>query len=58
MRLNTAKSMKLARRVKSRFGTWQAVREAAHVKNGVYVVGSTGSREERAPHEVTRPVKV
>lgn len=38
MRVNTTNSLKLARRVKGQFGTWQAVRQAARVENGVYVL--------------------
>lgn len=38
MRVNTAKSIRLARQVKGRFGTWAAVRQASRVENGVYVV--------------------
>lgn len=38
MRVNTSRSMQLARQVKGRFGTWQQVREGASVSNGVYVV--------------------
>ena len=33
MRVNTSTSMRLARRVKSRYGTWQAVRQASRVEN-------------------------
>ena len=49
MRVNTTKSMRLAQRVKGRFGTWQAVRQASHVENGVYVVDPTaaGHRENK-----------
>ena len=38
MRVNTSTSMRLARRVKDCFGTWQAVHQASHVEDGVYVV--------------------
>ncbi len=49
MRLNTTKSMMLARRVKGRFGTWQAVREASDVQNGVFVVEARTKREDAKP---------
>lgn len=52
MRLNTIKSMKLARRVKGRYGTWQAVREASSVQNGVFVVEAPKTSE--APASVNR----
>lgn len=38
MRVNTTRSLRLARQVKGRFGTWAAVRQASRVENGVYVV--------------------
>ena len=54
MRVNTARSMQLARRVKGRFGTWQAVREASRVENGVYVVdGAAPDRDRELAHVVT-----
>ena len=46
MRLNTRKSMKLARRVKRRYGTWQAVREASRVQNGVFIVEAQPKQQE------------
>ncbi|WP_201039023.1 hypothetical protein [Sphingobium yanoikuyae] len=55
MRLNTAKSMKLARRVKGQFGTWQAVRKAARVENGVYVIERGGTADEKATQETLQP---
>lgn len=55
MRVNTTKSLRLARRVKGRFGTWQAVRQASRVENGVYVVGAStaGGRDDK---EMTAPI--
>ena len=50
MRLNTKKSMLLARRVKGRYGTWQAVRDASQVRDGVFVV--EGKRKQP---EATKP---
>ncbi|NIJ67244.1 MULTISPECIES: hypothetical protein [unclassified Sphingomonas] len=49
MRVNTAKSMRLARQVKGRFGTWAAVRQASRVENGVYVVDPSagGDRDSK-----------
>lgn len=38
MRVNTIRSMQLARQVKRRFGTWREVLEAAHVENGVHIL--------------------
>lgn len=49
MRLNTVKSIKLARRVKGRYGTWQAVREASSVQNGVFVVETPKSADTPGP---------
>ena len=48
-RVNTAKSMRLARQVKGRFGTWAAVRQASSVENGVYVVDPSagGDRDSK-----------
>jgi len=46
MRVNTSTSMRLARRVKNRFGTWQAVRQASRIENGVYVVRSAGAERD------------
>lgn len=43
MRVNTSTSMRLARRVKGRYGTWQAVRQASRVENGVYVVSASAA---------------
>lgn len=54
MRVNTSRSMQLARQVKGRFGTWQQVREAARVENGVYVVdGRSASPLPDAPRTPT-----
>ena len=52
MRVNTNKSMQLGRRVKGQFGTWHAVRKAARVENGVYVL--KGDQKETVP-EPARP---
>lgn len=46
MRLNTTRSLQLARQVKGRFGTWQQVREAARVENGVYVLEPRSRQQE------------
>lgn len=56
MRLNTAKSMKLARRVKGQFGTWQAVRNAARVENGVYIIETRGVDDDKKAKERLQPV--
>jgi len=45
MRVNTSTSMRLARRVKGRYGTWQAVRQASRVENGVYVVSANAAAD-------------
>lgn len=55
MRLNTAKSMKLARRVKGQFGTWQAVRKAARVENGVYIIERGDAHDEKPSQESLQP---
>lgn len=55
MRLNTAKSMKLARRVKGQFGTWQAVRKAARVENGVYIIERGDTHDEKPSQESLQP---
>lgn len=53
MRVNTSNSMRLARRVKRRYGTWQAVRQASRVENGIYVVSASAAsdndKDELAP---------
>jgi hypothetical protein len=51
MRLNTTKSMKLARRVKGRYGTWHAVRQASRREDGVYVVEARRDAPERENEE-------
>jgi hypothetical protein len=56
MRLNTAKSMKLARRVKGQFGTWEAVRQAARVENGVYIIERSAADGGENPKERLQPV--
>lgn len=55
MRVNTTKSMRLARRVKRQYGTWQAVRLASRVEDGVYVVDSAAS-SDRNDKDVAIPV--
>lgn len=53
MRVNTTKSLRLAARVKQRYGSWQAVKDAARLENGIYII-------ERAPKEESQssqPVK-
>ncbi|MFC3696000.1 hypothetical protein ACFOOJ_00925 [Sphingobium xenophagum] len=52
MRVNTAKSMKLARYVKAKYGTWQAMRRAARLENGIFIIdrGAAGDEEAKAPH--------
>lgn len=57
MRLNTAKSMKLARRVKGQFGTWQAVRKAARVENGVYIIERGSAADEKTTQENLQPAR-
>ncbi|HEX2017974.1 MAG TPA: hypothetical protein VGO17_03460 [Aurantimonas sp.] len=49
MRVNTTRSLRLARQVKGRFGTWAAVRQASRVENGVYVVdpSAAGNRDRK-----------
>lgn len=55
MRLNTAKSMKLARRVKGQYGTWQAVRKAARVENGVYIIERDAAEGDKKPKGSFQP---
>jgi hypothetical protein len=38
MRINTEESIKLGEMLHERFGSWEAVRRAAELKDGVYVV--------------------
>lgn len=38
MRVNTPESIITARRVHARFGSWRAAREAAILRDGVYVL--------------------
>lgn len=38
MRVNTTKSLKLASRIKQRYGSWQAVKAASRLENGIYVL--------------------
>lgn len=38
MRVNTAKSLRLGARVKRRYGSWDAVKAASRLENGIYVV--------------------
>lgn len=45
MRVNSAESLATARRVYARYGSWQKVREASRLVDGVYVI-------ERSPEEV------
>ena len=45
MRVNTPESLATARRVYARFGSWQKVREASRLVDGVYLI-------ERTPEEV------
>jgi len=56
MRLNTTKSMKLARRVKREFGTWQAVREASRRENGVYVIEGKREQANLPRQELKQPI--
>ena len=55
MRLNTTRSMKLARRVKKEFGTWEAVRAASRREDGVYVVQSKKKEADQPQAEVKQP---
>jgi hypothetical protein len=52
MRVNTDKSMKLARYVKAKYGTWQAMRRAARLEKGIFIIdrGAAGGEEAKAPH--------
>lgn len=54
MRLNTTRSIQLARHVKGRFGTWQQVREAARLENGVYVLDDRAASPDPAPALLVR----
>ena len=54
MRVNTTRSMQLARKVKGRFGTWQAVRQAARIEDGVYVL-DTRSKPQDHENSKQRP---
>lgn len=45
MRVNTPESLATARRVYARYGSWQKVREASRLVDGVYLI-------ERSPEEV------
>lgn len=38
MRVNTTKSLRLASRVKRRYGSWHAVKAASRLENGIYVI--------------------
>jgi hypothetical protein len=58
MRLNTTKSVKLARQMKKRFHTWQGVREASQRENGVYVVRPDAKPAEKRPEEGPLPAGV
>ncbi len=55
MRLNTTKSLKLARHVKGRFGTWNDVRRAARVEDGVYVLEPAAALPADEPLGMKRP---
>lgn len=55
MRLNTTKSVKLARHMKKRFHTWQGVREASRRENGVYVVQPEAEPAEKRHEERHQP---
>lgn len=58
MRVNTTTSMQLARRIKGKFGTWQAVREAARLEDGVYVLpGRAEDNEPFLAQPQRRPVR-
>lgn len=56
MRLNTTKSMKLARRVKGKFGSWQAVRDASRREDGIYVVQPKKDPSDHPHVEMKQPV--
>lgn len=47
MRINTDKSIKLGERIYDKFGSWDAVRKAADVKDGAYVVRPDGPHREK-----------
>jgi hypothetical protein len=38
MRINTAASIELGRRVHRRFGSWEAARNAAYLRDGAYIL--------------------
>ena len=55
MRINNAKSLKLARHAKERFGTWNDVRQAARVEDGVYVLEPQSSAPAAEPQTMKHP---
>lgn len=56
MRLNTTKSMKLARRVKGRYGTWEAVRNASRREDGIFVIDPNEKGSDRSRQDAHRPL--
>ena len=49
MRVNTEESIKLGERIHGRFGSWEAARKAARLRDGVYVVpaGDDATEQKR-----------
>lgn len=45
MRVNTTRSLRLASRVKQRYGSWQAVKAASRLENGIHVLKVLPSSE-------------
>lgn len=52
MRVNTERSIKLGERIHGRFGSWEAARKAARLRDGAYVVPASdeyGVDKKQAP---------
>ena len=48
MRINTAASIKLGERIHRRFGSWEAARNAARIRDGAYILPpERGSSHEK-----------
>lgn len=47
MRVNTEESIKLGERIHGRFGSWEAARKAARLRDGVYVVPAADDTAEQ-----------
>lgn len=48
MRVNTAKSIALGKRIHEEFGSWEKAREAADYRDGVYVLRPRRNKAEEA----------